>query len=178
MKDNAFTISSDGNSIAISVTNRPPLFVKLVLLLLNFVLVFAIVYLTISKLPIVAFLALAFTVYFVRFSLWNCLGKEQLTISTKAINYQYDYGFFKSQSYTNKIGNTLEIMSMQGHVWRKSQQLSLIFTSLNENDIAVEVYRMVLSINDQHAKVITREINHIFVDKLCEAYELPPIYMN
>jgi len=178
MKDNGFTIDSDGICLFITLTLRTSLAGRLVLIFLNIVCASIIILATTEK---ITAMALSFTLIFlflIRYSLWNFYGKEYLTINTKSIRYQHDYGFFKTTPQTNKIGTSLMVQGQNIYQTGKSKQVRLVFISHNEHDFPEEVYHVAIPITQKNANAVIRGINLLYLDKVTDDYSLPPIHMN
>ncbi|RQO74055.1 hypothetical protein DBR43_01215 [Pedobacter sp. KBW06] len=178
MKDNGFMIDSDGICLFITLTLRTSLAGRLVLIFLNMMCTGIIVLAAAER---ITALILASTVIFlllIRYSLWNFYGKEYLTINTKSIRYQHDYGFFKTTPQINKIGTSLMVQAQNIYQTGKPKQVRLVFISHNELDFPEEVYHVAIPITQKNANAVIRGINLLYLDKVTDDYSLPPIHMN
>ncbi|SHG39422.1 hypothetical protein [Pedobacter caeni] len=178
MKDNGFMIDSDGICLFITLTLRPSLPGRLILIFLNAVLAGIITVAAIHEIPALLIVSALIFLLLIRYSLWNFYGKEHLTINTKSIRYQHEYGFFKTTAQTNKIGRSLMVEAQNIYQSGKSKQVRLVFVSHDENDFPEEVYHVAIPITQKNANAVIRGINLLYMDKVTDDYSLPPIHMN
>lgn len=178
MKDNGFSIDSDGVCLSINASLSTPLTGKLILIFLNLLnaglLVFAIIE---EVVPLALFIAAIFLLL-IRYSLWNFYGKEYLTINTKSLRFQYDYGFFRTNPQIKKIGRNLSLQATNVYQMGRKTQLQVIFVCSDENDFPEEIHRMAIPISKKNADELVKLVHMIYIEKITNEYSLPPIYMN
>ncbi|MNR02609.1 hypothetical protein D3C85_1184650 [compost metagenome] len=178
MKDNGFIIDSDGICLFITLTLRTHLFGKLTLIFLNLAVAGIAIMAVTEGIPALDIVSVLILLFLIRYSLWNFYGKEHLTINTKSIRYQHEYGFFKTTAQTNKIGKSLMVQAQNIYQSGKSKQVRLVFISHDENDFPEEIYHVAIPITQKNANSVVRGINLLYMDKVTDNYSLPPIHMN
>lgn len=178
MKDNGFTIDSDGICLFITLTLRTSLAGRRALIFLNLICAGILILATTERITALLLVSILMFLMLIKYSLWNFYGKEYLTINTKSIRYQHDYGFFKTTPQINKIGTSLMVQAQNIYQAGKSKHVRLVFISHDENDFPEEIYHVAIPITQKNANAVIRGINLLYLDKVTDDYSLPPIHMN
>ncbi|RKF04761.1 hypothetical protein C8N26_0150 [Tenacibaculum lutimaris] len=184
--NNEVDITSDGINVYVSLRVVSNKIANAFLILVN-CLVLVILTLVLSKinikeepkliLPIIIVPCLFF--YFVgRYCLWNLYGIENIIINKNSLSSSFDYGWYKTNLKTQKVGELgvgFEVQRVEGET--KKGDL-IIVDYANEARLPLRIYTTSVLISEDKAEVILEGISKIFISDLDEEYDFVPFSEN
>jgi hypothetical protein len=172
MEKNTLDIFSNGLNVKLSFRPNPPIAIKIVLLAFC-ALVIVVPWFLIVQAPereqgliFLGSIPYYIFMYFImgKYTLWNVFGAEHLTISTKAINYQHNFGIFNT-AWKALSFDEIYVAFTKTHEIRNTNYGQLAFITANKNGVEEILYiTSIIESEEKICEAIT-EIEKLFIEE-------------
>jgi hypothetical protein len=103
-------------------------------------------------------------------TLWYCFGSETLTINTRTLSFQHNFGLYKGPLETRRINRAINISLTPARAHTKNEHYNLIFETYNDFQIPEEIYRTTLSITKADFAILKTSIRSLYFERVNPEY--------
>ena len=171
-------IDFDGVNVHLSIEAKTSNFVRATMVFLNLMGVILILIGFYEWLLILVILGGLWLLFFGWLTLWNFFGKELITINTKLLTYQHQYGFYKNKAEFRNISKALNISLIPTEEHHHENYFHLIFESYNEFNLPEEIYRSAFPISQSDLNLLKISIRKLYFKKVHPDYINQPYLLN
>jgi hypothetical protein len=171
-------IDFDGVNVHLSIEAETSKIVRAIMVFLNFMGVVLILIGIYEWLLILVILGALWVVFFGWLTLWNFFGRELITINTKQLTYQHQYGFYKNKVESRNVSKALNISLIPAVEHHGENYFQLIFESYNELNLPEEIYRSAFPISQTDLNVLKISIRKLYFKKVHPDYINQPYLLN
>lgn len=171
-------IDFDGTNVHLSIEAETSKIARIVMIFLD-LLGFALMIIGLYEwLLVLLILGILWLVFMGWLTLWNFFGKELITINTKLLTYQHQYGFYKTDVETRKISKALNISLIPAIERQGENYYNLIFESYNDLNLPEEIYRSAFPISESDLNLLKISIRKLYFKKVHPDYINQPYLLN
>ncbi|BAV04101.1 hypothetical protein FLA_0080 [Filimonas lacunae] len=127
---------------------------------------------------IVGLVALLLEMVLLKYTLWNFFGRELVTVNTRVLTYQHDYGLFKTKLVTHKVNRMLHCQAFSTIKEKEGTWQYLQFGSYDENDLPSLLYQVSLPVEEKDTLLIQQLIDKLYVTRLAEEQMISVLHLN